>query len=381
MDDTSVLEGLVIDDDVETLKQLTDLLPSEIGTFKIHWDFSQDFEEALQILARRRYDILISDIYRDRKSPHKTISEGDMGGRDIVEEMRAKRFCPIVLYTDGQVPPNLVSKPFVQSADKGHANIDQLKQRVSELLDTGVPTIARRLHDELDRYAGSYLWEFLAEKWQALREKQGIDPSSLERLIRRRAAIQLGRIETGTNPPVERETADPADYYVYPPIGSTLRLGEILKRRGSDDFRVLLTPHCHLVIQPSSKVPRADYVLTARTLAANAVLNSKKWSTAEKQLLDELRKRTGVPSQFGTPDGRYCFLPAFMDVPDLYCDLLQLESLPLPSVVRDFERIAVLDAPFAEALQASFGRLYSAVGIPNLELTRIAYLRPVAEKK
>jgi hypothetical protein len=64
------------------------------------------------------------------------------------------------------------------------------------------------------------------------------------------------------------------------------------------------------------------------------------------------------------PEERYWYLPAFLEIPHLYCDFLQVDSIPYTELVRDFESIAVLAPPFAESLQACWTAFDAAVGLP-----------------
>lgn len=201
----------------------------------------------------------------------------------------------------------------------------------------------------------------------------------LERIIRRRAAIQIGRIEGAAEEPVERETADPVDFYVYPPIGTSIRLGEVIRRKATNEFRVVLTPHCFLYTQPGQAAPRATHVLTTRTIPATEPHTTWKWPNKQEAIETDLRKRTAfLAGSVLPPEGRYCFMPAFLDIPDLYCDLFQIESIGYQSLIDDFDRIAVLDAPYAEALQAALAKLYGAVGVPVLNLDHVKHLGPAA---
>lgn len=244
-----------------------------------------------------------------------------------------------------------------------------------ELLATGIPGIARRLHDELDCASGSYLWDFLEGNWKRLHENGLAEPSVLERLVRRRAAMQIGRLDPVADDPAEVETVEGVEYYIHPPVSDELRLGEILRHKADGSFRVVLTPHCHLAIQPGADSPRAEYVLTARTVTATDILNvfPPQGGTEEKKLRS-LARYTQSPADLGKPRGRYWFLPHFLDMPDLFCDFLQLESIPYEEIRDQHERFAVLDTPFAEALQSCFTRFYSAVGLPSLSLTAIRSL-------
>jgi CheY-like chemotaxis protein len=372
---TALFEILFVDDDAEVLEQLKELLPETILEYQIAWECCGDFAQALELLQRRRFDILVSDIYRGRDKGQKNIAQGDIKAKELVDEVRQKRFCPIVLFTDGQLPAQLITRPFVWSADKAAPDfMQQLTDRLTHAVNTGLPHIARQLHDELDRYAGSYVWEFLAGRWDVLKSTQQFDSTVLERIIRRRAAMQLGRLDGET----ERNTDDPVDFYIYPPLGEFMRLGEIIKEKSSGNFRVVLTPHCFLVKQPGQDMPRANYVLT--TLAIPLSTLALQWKTKNAEFQDQLRRRTGMPaSRVPLPDGRYCFLPAFLDIPDLYCDLLRVESIEYSRFENEFDRIAALDAPYAEALQSCFARLHGAVGVPVLNLDRVQHLRPQAK--
>jgi CheY-like chemotaxis protein len=377
-DISNTYDILVVDDDPEVIEQLKELLPDSIGVNAVVWEYCYGFDDALALLKRRRFDVLVSDIYHGRDRGQKNIAQGDARARELVDEIRARRFCPIVLFTDGQLPADLVQRPFVWSADKGTPNFhDRLSERIAEGIATGLPEIAKRLHDELDRYTGSYVWRFLAARWEDLKTKHALDTATLERIIRRRAAVHLSRVDGAGDNVVARAAVDPVDYYIYPPISKFIRLGEIIRRKGTSEFHIVLTPHCFLVIQPGQQAPRATHVLAARAVPAAELREGWKWQSKGDAIADQLRRRTSFPAGgAGLPEGRYCFLPQFLDIPDLYCDLMQIESIGFGTVMEDFERVAVLDWPFAEALQSCLIQLYGAVGVPSLGATSVKHLGP-----
>ncbi len=74
----------------------------------------------------------------------------------------------------------------------------------------------------------------------------------------------------------------------------------------------------------------------------------------------------------GKPEGRYWYLPHFLDIPDLYCDFLQVESIAHEQLVAEYEELAVLSPPFAESLQACYGAFHGSVGIPNVRPESVA---------
>jgi hypothetical protein len=322
--------------------------------------------------------VVVTDIYRDRKGQPKGISPGDHQAKDIIAEIRSLRFCPIVAFSDGSAPESFKPGPFVKFADKSKPG--DIEAKLTEVLQTGIPELARKLHVELDRSGGKYLWGFLEDRWDLLQAGGRMKPATLERLIRRRAAIQLGRLHVDSDSQREVEHVEGLEYYVCPPIAKDLRLGEIIRHKTDRSVRVVLVPHCHLTVQPSDTSPRADHVLTLKTVPARdvTVLEKEQWHKDQTKRATQLRRRTKLEADIGRPAGRYCFLPGFLDIPHLYCDLLQVESVLFSDVMANYERVAVLDTPFSEALQSSFARFYSSVGVPGLNVEGVVDLAEVA---
>lgn len=361
------LHVLLVDDDQESLNLLATSLPSEVANHTVTWEACNDFDDAIQRVQVRRYDVVVTDVYRDRTSETKTPVTGDPRAGDIVASIRGHRFSPILLFTDGTFPLEYEEGPFLKLADKSRGN-DAIVEKLSELLETGIPELARRLHDDLDRTSGSYVWGFLEDNWRSLEQDGLTSLPVLERLLRRRAATQLGRLDPEGG--AELETVEGAEFYLHPPISDELRLGEIIVS-AEDDYRVVLTPHCHLTVQQGAMAPRAEFVLTLRTLDARTLFADEPvgGNTREKRL-EELRRRIQSPAGFGKPAGRYWFLPGLLEMGHRFADFLQLESLPYERIRAEYRPFAVLDIPFAEALQSCFVRFYSAVGLPILQPER-----------
>jgi len=365
-DSQTILHILLVEDDKENLDLLLKSLPQEMLDFRLEWEPCGSFERAKELVAIQRFDVVVTDIYRDRTGAAKGVDPDDDQAKDIVSAIRSQRFCPVIAFTDGSVPQSIVEGPFVKIADKSRGD-QEIIASLEELLATGIPEIARKLHDELDRVSGSYLWEFLEARWNDLISSSIRNQAVLERLVRRRAALQLGRLDPAVDGPTELRVIDAVEYYIYPPVSDEFRLGEIIRCKHDKTVRIVMTPHCYLTIQPGAQEPRADHILTLKAFPAEEVLEKEgvKWSG--KSGSEELRRRTSIEAELGKPRGRYCFLPRFLDIPDLYCDLLQMESLPFKTITQNFEKLAVLDTPFAEALQSYFSRFYSAVGLPSLD--------------
>ena len=335
-----------------------------------------NFEAALALVRAThiRFDLILSDTFR-----------GDQKNRDaavvaMVENYRAGRFCPLIVFSASAKPESLDTGAFVSWADKSVAG--EIEAAIKKMIETGIPQLARSLHDELDRTAGGFLWEFLEKNWSHLWPDGMVDPKVVERLVRRRAALRTSEISDASGVPAPINTVVGLEYYIYPPLhNNQYRLGHILKNKTeASDVRVVLTPHCHLTIQQGHDTPRAEHVLTARAIGANVVLGPEKIAATraleEGKQLKKLKSYATPPSgdSVGRPEGRYWYLPAFLDIPHCYCDYQQIESISHAKLTSDYLPIATLTPPFAESLQACFVAYYGGVGIPNIRPESIVSL-------
>lgn len=366
------LQVLLVEDEQADLNSYMQDLPKVFSDRGIDVDIHpfEDFDRAIESSKnpRNRYDLIVSDTYKGR-----TRNNDAAAVLSMVSTYRQGRFCPLVVYSSGVKPADLVEGPFVVWADKSKA--DDIERAISEVLDRGIPQLAAQLHAELDQSAGSYLWDFIESKWDWLEERSKSDTNLLSRMIRRRAALKIADTVHSDDGQQRAVTEiDGVEFYIYPPLDpSAYRLGQIVRSKQDEaDLRVVLTPHCQLVKQPNQSVPRASHVLTVRTVPARDVLGDQKVQQLEQgndQAVDtKLRRWTTPPSHkdLGLPAGRYWYLPKFIDIPHQYCDFMLLESLEYQHLVSSYDSIAVLVPPFAESLQACFIRYYSAIGIPNL---------------
>lgn len=366
------LQVLLVEDSAEDMRQLQRDLPAVFKEHGLEADFhtATSFEIAKNMIddRSRRYDLILSDTYRGAQS------RGDAAVLDMVNEFRGNRFCPLVVFSASAKPAELRAGTFVVWAEK--AEEGGIENAIRQMLKTGIPQAARRLHDELDRLAGSYLWKFLEESWDKLNEGGHLKSEMLGRLIRRRAALQLAELVSTESGIQQISDVSGLELYIYPPINlSQYSLGEVIRRKSDHaDIRVIMTPHCYLTVQPGQTSPRAEFVQTIRTVPVKSVIGEEKLRNAkaepDPQRRDKkLRAWVTPPSgnEVGRPEGRYWYLPALLDIPHSYCDFMRLESFPYADLREQFDSLAVLSPPYAESLQACYGAFYGSVGIPGIK--------------
>ena len=370
------LQVLLVEDHPDDLRQFERDFPGVFFSCGVEADIHpcQDFEVAFTRTSSPvfRYDLIVSDTY---SGPHKNRDAHVV--LQMIAKYRGSRFCPLVIYSNGVMPPDLREGPFVVWASKSKSG--DIERAIKQLLDTNIPQLARQLHDDLERTAGSYLWSFLEANWGRLNDPSPLSAGVLERMVRRRAATQLSDIDpaSGTAGFAERQAPE---YYVYPAFEQpSFNLGDLLRsRQDVADWRVILTPHCHLFKQQGQDKPKADYALLVKLIRAEEVLGEK-LGRAKVEAAPKRKKTLGLwarsPSQTARPpEGRHWYVPGFLDIPHSFCDFLQVASVPYETLENDFQRIATLTSPYAEALQSCFAGFYASVGIPTMQTESIESL-------
>lgn len=362
------LQVLLVEDNKADYAQLVRDLPGvfESQEFDVDIDAKETFEEGLAAAKNplTRYDMVISDTYR---GDHKN---GDAAVLRMVQKYRSeKKFCPLIVISSGVCPADFRPTPFVKWASKDPAS--ELNSQIQAMLQTGIPQTARKLHDELDNQAGEFLWGFLEANWAELSTSAEKDSDLIERIVRRRAAITLSDLIPSEYAALSSRYG--LEYYVYPALEHNYySLGDVLvDRESGEDYRVIATPHCHLFQQAGQDAPRAEHVLTIKTVSVSEVLGTKINNARgddEPQKYRKLRQWAQSPAQTGKkPAGRHWYLPKFLEIPHLYCDFLQVESIQYGTLKRTYRRIATLLPPYAEAFQECFSSFYGSVGIPKIE--------------
>jgi len=361
------LNVLLVEDDLVYLKQLERDLPDLFQEYGIEVKLHpiSDFDEALSLVkcSHVRFDLVISDTY---KGAHKDRNAAVM---KTVAEYRSRKFCPLIVCSSGERPPNFESTTIVQWVDK---TLDSdLNDAIVLILNTGIPQIAKQLHDELDSSAGNYLWDFLEKNWLALNEKSPLSKEQLARLVRRRIATKISDLKPDEYAALNNRHG--LEYYIYPALQHDyFSLGDIVQNKEEpSDIRVILTPHCHLIMQNGADAPRAEFVLTIKAMPANDVLGTKIDNVKANELtvkLKKLRKWANSPAQTERkPEGRHWYLPQFLKIPHLFCDFLQVNSIEYKKLKDEYTTLATLSPPYAEAMQECFSSFYGSVGIPNIE--------------
>jgi len=334
----------------------------------------KSFSEATKRLKKERFDLVILDL-KDDESP----DEENFAGVQVFEEIKKCRFIPVIFHTGYAYKVTDLTSPYVRCVTR--ADWPALRSTIKEVLDTKLPRLIRHIEEEQRRF----MWESAETIWADDLHKK--NPTDLVYLLARRLANSLsGDVvrsffeADGAEDTPKSEMVHSVELYIFPPISKHFLFGDIFRKttEGKTEYFVSLTPSCDHAQR------KAEFLLFARCAELG---DSEEWKKVQKSLAENAE-----PSKTSVNDlkdlmkdnnprprlqDRYKYLPGTSFMPDLLIDLqnsLTIDQEKLASGEAELDRIASLDSPFAEYLQARMIRYFGRVGTPSLD-TDLTYER------
>jgi CheY-like chemotaxis protein len=363
---------LVVDDDDDICANIKEFLESEhINNIGLSVETITDFSQALQVLEAQRIDLIILDV----RMGDYTIIQDEEVGRVTLESIKARRFVPVIFYTG---LPNLVEhfrSDLIQIVTKGSDGLESLLQAVKEIFQSRLPTINRALIRHIEEVQRRYMWDFVAQNWPELGEIN--DQSELAHLLARRLAISLSvdeiqALETElsgmlNHSKTETDVVHPITYYIIPPLSKFPQPGDLYLKiiKNISSYWVVLNPACDFVVHKDKC--KVEHILLAATNKLSQSPEFTSWFNDQKrENRSKLEKLIRDNREGGQPD-RYFFLPGVLNIPDLIIDLQRIESINYDDFKsQEWDRVASLDSPHAEAFQSKFSRYFGRIGKPDL---------------
>lgn len=219
------------------------------------------------------------------------------------------------------------------------------------------------------------MWESAERIWAADLDKN--NPVDLVYLLARRLANVLSGdmvrsfLEfdaAGGVPKTDKIHA--VELYVYPPLSKHFLFGDIFEKKTEEivEYFVALTPSCDHAQE------NAEFVLLAKCkylASTNPGKNAKASLVAGQAVSGSTTDQlTRFIRDNSSPADRYKYLPGTSFLPDLLVDLQDITTVTpdaLKPGAEGYERVASLDSPFAESLQAKMTRYLGRIGTPDID--------------
>ena len=365
---------LVFDDDQGILDLLVELLeePGLLGDDIVRCKTVNNFAEAQQYVKTGNFDLVVLDLQDGVADAGIRAADAEqLSGERILCVLKENQFIPVIFHTGYADKIGHLESHFVKVVRKGAT--DELMRVVVDTFQTKLPSLIRYIQDEQRKY----LWGHVEEQWNSSSELNA--DGEVAYLLARRLANSLSSLSIRRffNPEYDAHTKiHPVEYYIWPSINPGVNLGDIYQNAEDGGFYLVINPACDF------EQGKAEIVLLVRCRSIeefsefnqvkNLVDGNLEISGAKRKelvsLVGDNRKAAG-----GQPD-RYKYLPGTSFIPHLITDFQSLSQVPIGEFLegRKFDRIATLDTPFAEGVQAKFARYYGRFGVPDLDFEAVA---------
>lgn len=356
------LKILYIEDDSENRSDLIDALNGvEINGQTIEIEGEETFDLGINRISD--FHIVILDLYKGKAG-----DEGEAAGIKLLESIQKKLFIPVIFYSGTTAKVNNLKSQVIGIATKGDGGIAELKQEIKRLSYHNLPYIRAKIHQHINNKLREYFWEIIQKKKDIF--KPDDQDYSLGYLLLRNIGNSLSKkniinILEDSSINKDEEKVHPMEFYLYPTDKSNeYESGEIITNKNNKTFYVILTPSCDFIKRKNKGGKRkADNILLAKANPLSTTEAFQKYKNdKDKGPLSELIR---------SKQERYFFLPGTPFIENMVVDFQDKIMVKYEDLCSNYNRIAKLDSPFAEAMTTRFIRYYNRVGYPDIDVDYI----------
>ncbi len=355
-----MLKVLFIEDEPASVETVIEELAQKFEDVKCK---VKGFQGAESLLESFSPDIVILDIFRG------PMADNDTAGMGVYDLIWNRHFCPLIIYSarPGDVSDEVEEHPFIKLVRKG-ANSEA---RVISHIEDFLPHVEalNQVQSNVREHVNRELKNTAPHVFRTVMETDK-RRDVFVRAARRRIAAMMD--QPGDEPIACWEQ------YLYPPVGSNLMTGDIIRRTSGDtntpnNYFIVLTPSCDLV-ESGARTPSVESVLVARCAPVDSVLRDAgvDRGTQKKRFKEKLLLL--LTKGYGS----MCLpLPELPGVfPPMTVELKKLELIALNLIGEnhgcEYCRVASVDSPFREMITWAYLQVTGRPGLPDRDFDQWA---------
>lgn len=363
-------------DVVDNVKKNLDEL--EISGCRLQLVKSCGFQEGMETLRNDRYDLVILDLCVGNAS-----AESDKVGEDVFHQIQQRAFIPVVFFTGLPGYVKSFKSDIVKVVGKADG-YDELIEAIRQIIESGFLKIRQDVDDLTREGVRSFFWNFIHSKSSLIAKLQG-DEISLKYLLLRRLAKSLSSDflrESINDSGLKKEFAHPMEFYIFPPLDGEYEAGDIVRSKDGKLY-ITLTPSCDFVIRAKGN-RNAEKIFLVHARPIESFSEFQRMKDLQKKLKDtedakkqigkddtnQLKSAESQVKQMMKPGWheRYFFLPPTPFIEASMIDFQNRTTVSYEQLEKEFEPLASLDDPIAQAVMTSYARYQSRIGYPDLDV-------------
>ncbi len=324
----------------------------ESNEIEVEVSIETDFDKGFARVRERESDVVVLDVRRDASE---SVTEDDTAGQAVYRDIKEACFAPVVFWT---ALPEKVNheqmSPLVTVVTKEETV--KLPAAIQAAVASGALTTISDIEQHAADVLRKHMWTELAPNWA---EYTGdTDSAGITQVLLSRLARILDEDRD------QKFTTHPSHRYVYPPASDRRSPGDVL-RATDQTWWVVLTPACDF------EQDKVDYVLLAKASPLAEHPKYQRWASANAGSNNEKDRWKSLDQDvLRATHGRFHFLPAFREIPDLVIDLENVRAVEVDALDH-FAWVASLVSPFAEALLVQHSHVRGRIGVPDLDSERV----------
>ncbi|MCK4529333.1 response regulator [candidate division WOR-3 bacterium] len=360
-----MLNLLIVEDDERQIKLYKDTI-DEFNTgsdIKIEVIISINLEEGLQQIRTKNFDAAIIDL---------RLGSGDIEGRgkEIIKEIKGNLRFPVFVLTayPGDLGEDLkIPNAFYKVYEQTKKDTIEVLEEMTDIYKTGITKIMGR-KGIVEKTLQEVFWENIAasmEYWKTEIEDESKIEKVLSRHILAHLSERLRLTEEG-----EFEKCHPAEVYIMPPIKKDFFTGDILKSKASEEYFLILTPACDMVLRERNEGGTEATYRNAEKIILAKLVDFTRIEEVAKYIETHSNTKKGEVEKYirNTKKGRYHYLPSSGSrIPGFLVDFQDINRIN-PEKLTTYNRIASIDEPFLKDIIARFTSYYARQGSPDLDI-------------
>lgn len=222
------------------------------NNIKIKMNPAKDLDEAFKILDNT-FDAAIIDLKLD--------SVGNEGNQ-VIEEINSHFRIPVAIVTGTPANVNSDELQYYKVYVRSH-NIQEILSDLHNVYKTGITKIIGG-RGTIENAMDQIFWKNILPQLDVWKS-YAITGKKTEKALLRFTITHL--LELLDN---DSDTYLPEEMYIIPPISEKLKTGSIVKKKDSDEYYIVLSPACDLVIRPNGDF-KTDRIMLCETESFTAI--------------------------------------------------------------------------------------------------------------
>ena len=361
-----MLNLLIVEDSKRQITLYQDAIDefNKSSNIKIEIKISSNLEEGFVQIRNNDFDAAIIDLRLDS-------SDIEGKGQELIKTIKNNLRFPVFVLTGypGDLDEDLmIQNVFYKVYEHTKKDTIEVLKEMTDIYKTGITKIMGR-RGIIDDTLQTVFWKYFAvsmEYWKTEIE----DETKIEKVISRHILAHLSErlrlTEEG-----EFEKCHPAEVYIMPTIKKDFFTGDILKNKDTEEYFLILTPACDMVLWKKKENGECETYRNAEKIILVKLIKFNQNSEVRAYIdaPNSNTKKKVVESYIkNTKKERYYFLPSFgSQIPVFLIDFQDINGIN-PEELNIYDRVASIHEPFLKNIIAKFTSYYARQGSPDFDI-------------